>query len=248
MSNVQSDLTEEQIREYATKSYEELHKPSSSFESRDAYLRHELQIIKPKRWVVNLPFRDYRFEFEDAIPAMAGMIGKIVMVGAMATAFAAPLGLGENFVLQNVRYEMIIASIFVLIFSVFFLPTSNLPGTHGPLIPLIPIVVAAGGHPLAFGVLIGVFGLIMALLKGGSLMSKLTSNGVAGGLLLYLGFVGLMAQVKDMIAWADKIGLPHIAFIIILSTIIMYALLEHWQKRWLAVPIGCALAGFWRLS
>ena len=244
MSNVQSDLTEEQIRDYATKSYAELHKPSSAFESRDAYLQHELQIMKPKRWGINLPFRDYRFELEDSIPAMAGTIGKIVMVGAMAAAFAAPLGLGEDFILQNVRYEMIIAAFFVLIFSSFILPTSNLPGTHGPLLPLIPIVVAAGGHPLAFGVLIGVFGLILALVKGGSLMTRLTSNGVAGGLLLYLGFVGLIGQVKKLITWADAIGLPHIAFIIILSTIIMYALLEHWQKRWLAVPIGCMLAGF----
>ena len=109
-------------------------------------------------------------------------------------------------------------------------------------------MVAAGGHPLAFGVLIGVFGLILALVKGGSLMTRLTSNGVAGGLLLYLGFVGLIGQVKKLITWADAIGLPHIAFIIILSTIIMYALLEHWQKRWLAVPIGCMLAGFWHLS
>lgn len=243
MSDVQSNLTDEQVREFASKSYEELHKPSSAFESRDAYLKHELQIMKPKRWKLNLPFRDYRFEFEDAIPAMAATIGKIVMVGAMATAFATPLGLGEDFVLQNVRYEMLIAAFLVIIFSGIFLPTSNLPGTHGPLIPLIPVVVMAGGHPLAFGLLIGVFGLIMAVLRGGSLMSKLTSNGVAGGLLLYLGFVGLIAQVKNMIAWADKIGLPHIAFIIILATIVMYALLEHWQKRWLAVPIGCALAG-----
>lgn len=223
-------------------SYQNLHKPSSSFSSRDEYLNHELTIMRPKRWAVNLPFRDYRFEFEDAIPAMAGMIGKIVMVGAMAAAFAAPLGLGEDFVLQNVRYEMIIAAILILIFSGMLLPTANLPGTHGPLIPLIPVVVAAGGHPLAFGILIGVFGLIMAALKGGSLMSKLTSNGVAGGLLLYLGFVGLVAQVKNMIAWAEQIGLPHLAFVIILATIIMYALLEHWQKRWLAVPVGCALA------
>ncbi|WP_157073892.1 DUF3360 family protein [Moraxella oblonga] len=239
-----AELSEERLREIESKSYQELHKPSSSFDSRDAYLRHELQIMKPKRWKINLPFKDYRFEFEDAIPAMAGTIGKIVMVGAMAAAFATPLGLGEDFILQNVRYEMLIAAILVLIFSGLFLPTSNLPGTHGPLIPLIPIVVAAGGHPLAFGVLIGVFGLVMALLKGGSLMSKLTSNGVAGGLLLYLGFVGTIGQVKNMIAWADKIGLPHIAFIIILATIVMYALLEHWQKRWLAVPVGCALAGF----
>lgn len=241
-SNMTAELSEERLREIESKSYQELHKPSSSFKTRDEYLRHELQIMKPKRWKMNLPFKDYRFEFEDTIPAMAATIGKIVMVGAMAAAFAAPLGLGEDFVLQNVRYEMIIAAILVLIFSGFLLPTSNLPGTHGPLIPLIPIVVAAGGHPLAFGLMIGVFGIVMALLRGGSLMSKLTSNGVAGGLLLYLGFVGTIGQVKNMIAWSEKIGLPHVAFVIILATIVMYALLEHWQKRWLAVPVGCALA------
>ena len=55
-------------------SYENLHKPSSEFESRDAYLEHELQIMQPKRWRPNLPFRDYRFEFEDTIPAMAATI------------------------------------------------------------------------------------------------------------------------------------------------------------------------------
>lgn len=200
--------------------------------------------MKPRRWRANLPFRDYRFEIEDTIPAIAGTIGKIVMVGAMAAAFAAPLGLGEAFVLENVRYEMLIAAVFVLLLSGFLLPTANLAGTHGPLIPLIPLVVAAGGHPLAFGILIGVFGILLGLFKGGSLLAKLTSNGVAGGLLLYLGFVGLIAQVKNMMSWSEQIGLPHLAFVIIIATIVMYALLEHWQKRWLAVPIGCALAGF----
>ncbi|MDO5651130.1 MAG: DUF3360 family protein [Moraxella sp.] len=225
------------------KSYAELHKPSSAFATRNEYLEHELQVMQPKKWRPNLPFKDYRFEIEDTIPAMAGTIGKIVMVGAMAGAFAIPLGLDQAFILQNVRYEMIIAAIFIFIFSGFLLPSANLPGTHGPLVALIPLVVAVGGHPLAFGILIGVFGLLMAVFKGGTMMARLTSNGVAGGLLLYLGFVGTIAQVKNMIAWADKEGLPHIAFIIIMATIVMYALLEHWQKRWLAVPVGCALAG-----
>ncbi|MDO4894430.1 DUF3360 family protein [Moraxella sp.] len=240
MSDVNSSWSDDEM---SSKSYQELHKPSSSFASRDAYLNHELQIMKPKRWTINLPFRDYRFEFEDAIPAMAGTIGKIVMVGAMAAAFATPLGLGDAFILENVRYELLIASVIVLLFSGLFLPTSNLPGTHGPLIPLIPLVVTAGGHPLAFGLLIGIFGILLAVFKGGSLLARLTSNGVAGGLLLYLGFVGLIGQVKNMNAWASNLGLPHISFIIILATIVMYALLEHWQKRWLAVPVGCALAG-----
>ncbi|STZ75744.1 DUF3360 family protein [Bergeriella denitrificans] len=224
-------------------SYTELHRPASSFASREAYLDHELQIMQPKRWRINLPFRDYRFEFEDMIPAFAGTIGKVVMVGAVAAAFAGPLGLPDGFVLENVRYELLIAALFILLLSGFFLPSANLPGTHGPLIPLIPIVVAAGGHPLAFGLLIGIFGFLLGITKGGSLMAKLTSNGVCGGLLLYLGFIGTTGQVAKLFQWADGFGKSHVAFIIILGTILMYALLEHWRKRWLAVPLGCVLAG-----
>lgn len=44
--------------------------------------------MQPKRWRVNLPFRDYRFEYEDTIPAMAATIGKVVMVGAIAATCA----------------------------------------------------------------------------------------------------------------------------------------------------------------
>ena len=53
--------------------------------------------MKPRRWRANLPFRDYRFEIEDTIPAIAGTIGKIVMVGAMAAALQHRLGLVKLF-------------------------------------------------------------------------------------------------------------------------------------------------------
>ena len=224
-------------------SYAELHKPNSSFESRDAYLNHELQIMQPKRWRANLPFRDYRFEYEDTIPAMAATIGKVVMVGAIAATFAGPLGLSDAFVLENVRYELLIVAFFVILFSGFLLPTANLAGTHGPLIPLIPIVVAAGGHPMAFGLLIGAFGLLLAISKGGSLLANLTSKGVCGGLLLYLGFIGTISQVKNLFTWAEAINMGHIAFVVILLTIILYAVLENYNKRWLAVPLSCLLGG-----
>ncbi len=228
---------------YKSGQYADLHKPSSSFSNRDDYLEHELQIMAPKRWRPNLPFKDYRFEWEDTIPALAATIGKVVMVGAIAATFASQLGLGDGFILENVRYELIIVSVFILLFSGFFLPTANLAGTHGPLIPLIPIVVAAGGHPMAFGLLIGIFGLLLAVFKGGSLLASLTSRGVCGGLLLYLGFIGTTSQVKKLIAWAEGIDMAHIAFIVIFSTIILYALLEHWKKRWLAVPLSCLIGG-----
>ena len=46
-------------------SYQKLHKSSSEFSSREDYLNHELQIISPKRWRLNLPGKDYRVEWED---------------------------------------------------------------------------------------------------------------------------------------------------------------------------------------
>lgn len=223
--------------------YQQLHKPSSSFASRDDYLNHELQIMQPKRWKPNLPFRDYRFEFEDAIPALAATIGKVVMVGAIAATFAGALDLGDAFILENVRYELLIVAVFVVLFSGFMLPTANLAGTHGPLIPLIPIVVLAGGHPMAFGLLIGLFGMLLAISKGGSLLANLTSKGVCGGLLLYLGFIGTTSQVAKLLNWSNEINMPHIAFIVILGTIVLYAILENYSKRWLAVPLSCFLGG-----
>jgi hypothetical protein len=138
---------------------------------------------------------------------------------------------------------LLIVSFFIILFSGFLLPTANLAGTHGPLIPLIPIVVAAGGHPMALGLLIGAFGLILAISKGGSMLANLTSKGVCGGLLLYLGFVGTISQVKKLLTWGEDIGMTHIPFVVILSIIILYALLEHWRKRWLAVPLSCLLGG-----
>ena len=61
-------------------SYEQQHKPSSEFDSREQYLEHELQIMSPKRWRPNFPFKDYRFEIEDTIPAMAATIGKVCLL------------------------------------------------------------------------------------------------------------------------------------------------------------------------
>jgi len=69
-------------------SYPERHKPYSEFASRSDYLEHELQIMAPRRWKPNLPWRDYRFEVEDWVPAMAATIGKIVMVAAVVAAEA----------------------------------------------------------------------------------------------------------------------------------------------------------------
>ncbi|NOR27174.1 MAG: DUF3360 family protein [Lutibacter sp.] len=225
-------------------SYKEKRKKASEFKTRQEYLEHELSIMKFRRWRIHLPFRDFHVEIEDFVPALAATIGKVVMVTAMVAAFATQFGLSSEFVAENVRFELLIAGgIFVILFSAILNPRANLAGTHGPMIPLIPIIAAAGGHPLALGILIGVFGLVLSITKGGSKLMTLTGVGVRGGLLIYLGAVGLIDQITKLESWAESINIGTISFAVIGVTILIYAYLARINKRWLAIPLCSALAG-----
>ncbi len=84
---------------------------------------------------------------------------------------------------------LIAALLFVILFSGIFNPNANLAGTHGPMIPMIPLIVASGGHPMALGIMVGLFGLFLSITKGGSKLMVLTGEGVRGGLLIYLGLL-----------------------------------------------------------
>ena len=224
--------------------YRGSHRPASEFETRSDYLDHELTITNVRRWRLNLPFRDYGIEVEDLVPALAATIGKVVMVAAMVAAFAAQFGLSPEFIAENVRYELLIAGIlFVILFGAFLNPGANLAGTHGPMIPLIPLIAAAGGHPLALGVMVGIFGLMLSFSKGGSRLVNITGEGVRGGLLIYLGAVGTIGQLKKLTGWAEGIEMSSISFGVIAVTIIIYAYLARIKMRWLAIPLCSAIAG-----
>ncbi|MFK7900483.1 MAG: DUF3360 family protein [Cyclobacteriaceae bacterium] len=232
------------MAEKGQRTYQNKRKKSSDFEKREEYLEHELEIMEVRPWKIHLPFRDFYVEFEDLVPAIAATIGKVVMVTAMVAAFAAQFGLSPAFIAENVRYELLIAGgIFVIIFSAILNPRANLAGTHGPMIPLIPIIAAAGGHPLALGILIGVFGLVLSLTKGGSKLMDLTGVGVRGGLLIYLGAVGLIGQITKLEKWAGSIDIGAASFVVIGITILIYAYLARVNKRWLAIPLCSVLAG-----
>ncbi|MCP3922064.1 MAG: DUF3360 family protein [Desulfobacterales bacterium] len=224
--------------------YQQKRKKSSEFESRDAYLNHELSIMKFRRWRLNLPFRDYSVELEDMVPALAATIGKVVMVTAMVAVFAHQFGLSPEFVAENVRYELLIAgAVFVILFSAMLVPNANLAGTHGPMIPLIPLIATAGGHPLALGIMVCVFGLILAFSKGGSKLVTLTGVGVRGGLLIYLGAVGLLGQITKTNTWAGATDQGYISFAVIGITVLIYAYLAKIGKRWLSIPLCSLIAG-----
>ncbi|MGY5352120.1 DUF3360 family protein [Wenyingzhuangia sp. IMCC45533] len=225
-------------------SYKIKRKNSKEFNTRKEYLEHELSILDFRKWRVNLPFRDYSIEIEDIVPGLAATIGKVVMVTAVVAAFAAQYGLTPEFIAENVRYELLIAGgLFVILFSAILNPNANLAGTHGPMIPLIPIIAMSGGHPLALGVLIGVFGILLSITKGGSKLMTLTGIGVRGGLLIYLGAIGLISQIGKFEKWAISNNTSTISFVIIGVTILLYAYLARIEKRWLAIPLCSVIAG-----
>ncbi|ENP8448895.1 DUF3360 domain-containing protein [Vibrio parahaemolyticus] len=224
--------------------YRDVRKKPHEFESREDFLNHDLTVMSFRRWGIHLPSRDYSIEIEDWVPALAATIGKVVMVTAMVAAFAAQFGLSPEFVAENVRYELLIAgALFVILFSAILNPNANLAGTHGPMIPLIPMIAAAGGHPLALGLMVCAFGLILAFTKGGSKLMTLTGIGVRGGLLIYLGAVGLIGQINKTEAWAASTDQGYISFVVIGLTVMVYAYLAKINKRWLAIPLCSALAG-----
>jgi hypothetical protein len=238
------------------KTYKQEHKPASQFASRSEYLEHELKIMRPRRYKLNLPGRDFRFEWEDLVPALAGTLGIIAMYSSVMMAWADGLTeawdhitLGKAFAIEVSRVEMLIpALLFVILASGFFNPKANLAGNHGPMIPLIASIALAGAHPLALAILIGVFGLLLSFLNGGSRLVNLTSKGVAGGLLIFLGFTGAYSQIKNIQNWsmglqddAVQVGsFGYLGLVILVCTVILYSFLARIDKRWLAIP-ACAM-------
>ena len=234
-------------------SYQKAHRPSGDFSSRTEYLDHELKIMKPRRWRLNLPGRDFRFEWEDLVPAIAGTIGITVMYSAVMSAWANGLSakwehvsLGADFAVAVVRVEMLIpALLFCVMASGFINPRANLAGNHGPMIPLIGAIALAGAHPLALAILLGIFGLLLSYLKGGSRLVNLTSEGVAGGLLVYLGIGGAASQIGSLFSWAEGLQAKHaledsmsyVAFFILIVNVVLYSYLARIGKRWLAIPL-----------
>ncbi|MBM7581873.1 hypothetical protein JOD02_000710 [Caldicoprobacter guelmensis] len=210
--------------------------------TRQERLNKDLISYNPKRWRVNIPFKDYSLRIEDIVPALSGAIGKVALVAAFAVAWAQGFGIKDPaFVIENVRLEIVVASILTIIFCAFLNPYAGPPGTLAPLIPLVPAMVASGVHPLPLSILIGFIGIIISGFKYFDKVIALNGPGTRGGIILLFGIMGISSSLDNLKNWAHNNGVSELVVILLIVCLILYLLLNKFRLKWLIIPT-CALA------
>ena len=169
------------------------------------------------------------------------MIGKIALVAAFASAWASALGiLDPTFVRENVRLELILASVLTLVVTVALRVPAGPPGTLAPLIALVPAMAAAGVHPLSFGLLAGVAGLLTALLGWQDRLMRLNGPGTRGGILVLFSLMGFQSGLLGLHRWAASENGTLPALLLLTAGIAWSISLKRLHARWLTIPV-CAV-------
>lgn len=211
--------------------------------ARDELLNQDLIDYDPQQWKFHNPFRSFRFRSEDIVPALSGAIGKVSLVSAFALAWAHGFGITDpTFVTENVRLEIVLASLFTLVFCVLLNPSVGPPGTLAPLIPLIPIMIAAGVHPLPLSLLIGGLGLLISILGYFNIVLQINGPGTKGGIMLLFGVMGIISSLEKLQIWSAQGSHDSLLLVLLLLAIGIYILLSRLNARWLIIPACAVLA------
>jgi len=204
-------------------------------------LQDDLISYNPKRWRVNLPWKDYSLQLVDAVPALSGVIGKVSLVAAFAMAWAAGLGISDpTFVAENVRLELVLAGLLTLIFCAFMNPYAGPPGTLATLIPVVPMMALSGVHPLPLGIGIGIIGLAITAFRYFSKLVHINGEGTKGGIILLFGFLGITSSMDHLKVWADNTHAPYLFMLLLAIGLIIYILLGKIGAKWLVIPLCAA--------
>ncbi len=209
--------------------------------SRQDLLDTDLLSYSPKKWQINIPFRDYTFRIEDIAPALSGAIGKVSLVAAFAIAWVSGFNITDpSFVTENVRLEIVLASILTILFCSLLNPYAGPPGTLAPLIPMVPIMVAYGVHPLPLSILIGTIGLIVSAFRYFSKIVDINGAGTTGGIIILFGFLGITSSLDNLKNWTDKNNEPELFVLLLIIGFILFIILNKFKSRWLIIP-ACAI-------
>jgi len=177
------------------------------------------------------------------IPALSGVVGKIALVAAFASAWATALGIRDPaFVRENVRLELILASVLTLVVTVVLRVPAGPPGTLAPLIVLVPAMAAAGVHPLSFGLLAGMAGLLSTLFGWQDRLMRINGPGTRGGILVLFSLMGFQSGLSGLHRWAISENGILPALLLLGAGVVWTILLKRFHARWLTIPVCAATA------
>jgi hypothetical protein len=210
---------------------------------RQEQLEKDLIEYAPEPWKFNFIGKNYSLKVEDFIPALSGSIGKVALVAAFAIAWQLGFEIVDpTFVTENVRLEIFIASVLTILFSSILNPTSGPPGTLAPLVPLIPVMITSGVHPLPLSILIGVLGLILCLTKSFSKLVTLNGAGTKGGILLLFGLLGITGSLDSLRKFTTQSNAPALFYVLIMAGLFLYLLLSRAKLKWMTIPLTVLLS------
>ena len=204
---------------------------------REKRLTADLEHFRPRMWKISLPGRHYTVRLEDMIPALAGVIGKISLTAAFAVAWAEGYQIeSATFVAENVRLEVVIASVTLLLFSVFFHMRLAPQGTLAPMISLVPVMAAAGVHPLALGILFGLMTITLSVLKGFSRLVSLNDRGTSAGILILFGLMGVRGSISSLWNWTQREADFVFLMLLLSGGCLLCWFLYRYRQSWLMIP------------
>ncbi len=178
----------------------------------------------------------------DFIPAFSGLIGKTALVTSFALVWAQELNIeNAGFVFENVRLEIMIASIITLIIA-FLLPKASPAGTLSPLIILIPVMVGFGVHPLILSVEVGILGIVAVKTGIFGKLIGLSGNISKSSLSLVFGVSGIVLSIEKLISFFRNKYMPLIILLIFLIAI--YIVLFIYKKAWVIIPTAAVASIF----
>ena len=177
---------------------------------------------------------------KDFIPALSGLIGKIALVSSFALVWAQELLItNPNFVLENVRIELLIGSIITLIAAILY-PNAAPVGTLAPLVVLVPVMVAFGVHPLILGVTVGSIGLLVVRTGIFKRLVDLAGFTSKTSIALTFGISGVWMSASKLYFFFDQ--KEQIFWVLVIVLILIYMILGYYKKNWLVIPVASIVA------
>lgn len=176
-----------------------------------------------------------KLHYKDFVPVLSGLIGFIALVTSFAYVWSQELSITNvNFILENVRMEVLIGSIITL-FASIVLPNVAPAGTLAPLVILVPAMSAFGVHPLILGLTVGIVGFFVV--KTGIFMCLVELAGFTckTSITLTFGISGIWMSINKLYSFFSTKKQIFATLMIIL--ILVYLLLLYHKIKWLVIPV-----------